>query len=126
MTIAHGRSDFSRDIVVPDDRRTYLLNHISWGAVFAGIVTALVVQLLINMLGLGIGMASFNVVDSGDNLAASTFSVGAAIWWTVSGILASLAGGVVAGRLCGSSQVNASRWHGFVSWCGATLVIFYL
>ena len=78
------------------------------------------------MLGIGIGMASFNVVDSGDNPAASTFSISAAAWWTVSGILASLFGGVVAGRLCGSAQVNASRWHGFVSWCGATLLIFYL
>jgi hypothetical protein len=126
MTVFTGRSDIVSDGVVPDDGRTYLLNHISWGAVFAGIATALVVQLLINMLGLGIGMASFNVVDSGDNPAASTFSIGAAIWWTISGILASLFGGVVAGRLCGSGQINASRWHGFVSWCGATLIILYL
>jgi hypothetical protein len=126
MTMTHDRSGTSGDIAVPDDGRTYLLNHISWGAVFAGIATALVFQLLINMLGLGIGMASFNVGNSGDNPAASTFSIGAAIWWTVSGILASLSGGIVAGRLCGSGQVNASRWHGFVSWCGATLIIFYL
>jgi hypothetical protein len=125
MITQAGRTEFA-DTVVPDDKRTFLLNHISWGAVFAGIAAALVTQLLLNMLGIGIGMASFNVGDSGDNPAASTFSIGAAIWWTVSGILASLSGGIVAGRLCGSGQVNASRWHGFVSWCGATLIIFYL
>ena len=42
--------------VTPDeDARTVLLNRISWGAVLAGVVVGLVVQLILNMIGLGIG-----------------------------------------------------------------------
>ena len=36
-----------------EDQRTILLNEIAWGAVLAGVVVALVTQLLLNMLGLG-------------------------------------------------------------------------
>jgi hypothetical protein len=52
--------------------------------------------------------------------------MGAGIWWTLSGVIASFCGGVVAGRLCGAAKVNTARWHGFVAWCVTTLVIFYL
>ena len=37
MTMPSGRTELITDTVVPDDKRTFLLNHISWGAVFAGI-----------------------------------------------------------------------------------------
>src|SRR3712207_3353091 len=92
--------------VVADDQRTYLFNRASWGAIIAGMVAALVAQLLINLLGIGIGLSSVSVTNSADNLDASTFSIGAAIWWTLSGIIASFFGGVVAGRLCGAAQPN--------------------
>jgi hypothetical protein len=71
-------------------------------------------------------LSSLSVTNSGDNPDASTFSIGAAIWWTLSGIIASFFGGVVAGRLCGAAQPNTARWHGLITWCATTLVIFYL
>ena len=109
-----------------DDQRTQMRNSVSWGAIFAGVVAALVVQLLLNVLGIGIGASSVDAMNTGDNPSASGFSLTAGIWWTLSGIVASFAGGVVAGRLCGTSDGNTSRWHGLVSWCAATLIIFYL
>ncbi|MGI4953145.1 MAG: hypothetical protein ACRYGM_15180 [Janthinobacterium lividum] len=111
---------------VADDRATHLRNRVSWGAVLAGVVAALVVQLLLNILGLGIGASSLDAANTADNPTASGFSMTAGIWWTLSGIIASLVGGVVAGRLCGTSDDNTARWHGFVSWATATLVLFYL
>jgi len=116
----------SAEAVVPDDRLTYLRNRVSWGAILAGVVAALVVQLLLNILGLGIGASSLDAANTADNPSASGFSLTAGIWWTLSGIVASFVGGVVAGRLCGTSDGNTAHWHGFVSWCAATLVIFYL
>jgi len=109
-----------------DDHATHLRNRVSWGAVFAGVVAALVVQLLLNVLGLGIGASSLDAANTGDNPSASGFSTTAGIWWTISGIVASLIGGIVAGRLCGTSDDNTARWHGFVSWATATLIMFYL
>jgi len=114
------------EAVVPDDRLTNLRNRVSWGAILAGVVAALVVQLLLNILGLGIGASSLDAANTADNPSASGFSLTAGIWWTLSGIVASFVGGVVAGRLCGTSDGNTAHWHGFVSWCAATLVIFYL
>jgi hypothetical protein len=112
--------------LVSDDQRTYLFSRASWGAIIAGVVAALVAQLLINLLGIGIGLSTVSVADRAGNPDASTFSIGAGIWWTLSGIIASFCGGVVAGRLCGAAQVNTARWHGLVTWCVTTLVIFYL
>lgn len=108
-----------------DDMRTIMLNRVSWGAVLAGVVVALVVQLLINMLGIGIGAATLNP-GTGDNPSASSFSIGAGIWWTLSGIIASLAGGYAAGRLSGKPKEGTAAWHGLTTWALTTLVIFYL
>lgn len=111
---------------VSDERHTYLFNRASWGAIIAGVVAALVVQLLLNLLGIGVGAASLSAANLADNPDASAFSIGSGIWWTLSGIIASFCGGAVAGRLCGAAKVNTARWHGFVAWCVTTLVIFYL
>ena len=108
-----------------EDQRTILLNEIAWGAVLAGVVVALVTQLLLNMLGLGIGIATLNPGTS-DNPSATSLSIGAGIWWTLSGVLASLVGGYAAGRLSGRPKEATAAWHGLTAWAFTTLVIFYL
>ncbi len=114
------------EVVVPDDQRTHLRNRVSWGAILAGVAAALVVQLLLNILGVGIGASAVDAANTADNPTAGNFSLTSGIWFTLSGIVASLVGGIVAGRLCGTSDSNTARWHGFVSWCVATLLIVYL
>lgn len=114
------------EAVVPDDRRVYLRNRASWGAIFAGIAAILVIDLVLNILGVGVGLASFDVSNTADNPDAGTFSISAAIWWTVAGIIASFFGGMIAGRLCGAAKANVARLHGFVAWCASTLVIVWL
>ncbi len=110
-----------------EDARTIMLNRVSWGAVLAGIVTALVTQLILNMLGIGIGAATLDPgTGSGENPSVTSFSIGAGIWWTLSGILASLAGGYAAGRLAGKPKESTAGWHGLTTWALTTLVIFYL
>ena len=113
-------------VVVPDDERTMLRNRVSWGAILAGVAAAMVTQLLLNVLGVGIGLSALDVDQTMDNPSAGGFSMTAGIWFVVTGILASLLGGVVAGRLSGTSDDNTARWHGFISWCVATLLLFYL
>ncbi len=115
-----------RPVETLDDHAVHLRHRVSWGAVFAGLAAALVIQLLLNMLGLGLGASSLDAANLGDNPSASGASMTAGIWWTVSGIIASLIGGIVAGRLCGSAAGNTARWHGFVTWCATTLVVLYL
>ena len=111
---------------VPDDRTTFLRNRAAWGAIFAGVAAALVIQLALNVLGVGIGASALDAANPGDNPSASGFSTTAAIWSIGAGIIGAFAGGLVAGRLCGSSDASTARWHGFVTWCASTLVVFYL
>ena len=108
-----------------EDMRTVLINNVSWGAVMAGVVLSLVTHLLLNMLGVGIGAATIHPMADG-NLSASSFSIGAGIWWVVSGILAALVGGIVAGRLSGRPKESTAGWHGVTTWALTTLVIFWL
>lgn len=108
-----------------EDVRTVLINKVTWGAVFAGAAIALVTQLLLNMLGIGIGAATIDPM-AGDNPSAATFSIGAAMWWTVSGVIAAFLGGHAAGRLSGRPKESTAGWHGLISWAVTTLVVFVL
>jgi hypothetical protein len=126
-----NRGDYDAPHMSPvtpaEDARSIMLNKISWGAVLAGVVVALVTQLILNLLGIGIGAATLDPgAGSAENPSASSFSIGAGIWFALSGILASLAGGYAAGRLAGKPKESTAGWHGLTAWALTTLVIFYL
>jgi hypothetical protein len=108
-----------------EDVRTVLINRISWGAVLAGVVVALVVQLILNLFGVGIGASTLNP-GTADNPSASGLSIGAGIWWVVAGVIAAFAGGYAAGRLAGQPRESTAGWHGLTAWALTTLVVFYL
>jgi hypothetical protein len=110
-----------------DDVRTILLNRVSWSAVLAGVVVALVTQLILNLLGIGLGAATLDpAAGAAENPSATTFSIGAGLWWAISGIIAAAAGGYTAGRLAGRPKESTAGWHGLTSWAFTTLLIFYL
>ena len=100
------------------------LRRVSWGAVFGGVVLSLITQFLLSMLGIGIGVSRIDI-GSANSPDVSTFSMTAAVWWTISGIIAAFIGGWVAGRLSGTFAASAAL-HGLVTWATATLVVFYL
>jgi hypothetical protein len=108
-----------------EDMRTVLIHRVTWSAVFAGVALSLVTQLLLNMLGMGIGIGVF---DPSAGLAnqLSNISMGAAIWWAVSGIIAAAMGGYAAGRLCGQPEPTTAAWHGLTSWAFATIAVTWL
>ena len=108
-----------------DDARTILVNNVSWGGVLAGVVAGLVTQLILNLIGIGIGASTLNPT-TGDNPTASGFSIGAGIWWALSGIIAAFVGGYIASRLSGRPKASTGAWHGLTSWALTTLVVFYL
>ena len=72
-----SRGDPNLTSVSPeDDARTILVNNVSWGGVLAGVVAALVTQLILNLIGIGIGASTLNPT-TGDNPTASGFSASA-------------------------------------------------
>ena len=121
-----GDPDLNLSPVSPaDDARTILVNNVSWGGVLAGVVAGLVTQLILNLIGIGFGASTLNPI-SGDNPSAGGFSLGAGLWWALSGIIAAFVGGYIASRLSGRPKASTGGWHGLTSWALTTLVIFYL
>lgn len=113
----------ARDLAGP--RLNAAFNKVSWGAIFAGVVVALVVQLLLNLLAAGIGAA---VIDpaANDNPSATTLSISTGVWFVVSGIIASFFGGYIASRLSGRPVLSTGALRGVTPWAVNTLVVIYL
>ena len=108
-----------------DEVRTIMLNEISWGAVFAGATIALVMQIILNMIGIGVGLSTVDVA-AGDTPSAGSLSIGAGIWWVISGIVAAAIGGYIAGRLSGKASQSTTAYHGLIAWAVSTLIVVYL
>lgn len=100
--------------------RTTLLNRISWAAVLAGVAMAFVAQLVLNLLGIGIGLVS---LDTPQQISAEGLSWAGAVWWTVAGVIAAFCGGFTAGRLSGEPKESTAGWHGLISWAAGVLVV---
>lgn len=125
-TIIHERDDSDNRIpsAYPTAAAGVITRRISWGAVFAGALVALVVQIALSLLGLGIGMGTVDPMTEANPL--SGLGTGAIIWWAVSMLLALFAGGYVAGHLAGVPRKLDSSLHGVLTWCLFTLLSLYL
>jgi hypothetical protein len=108
---------------VASDERYSAVKRISWGAIFAGTIVALVVQIMLSLLGVGIGLGVINPASAAD---LTGLGIGAAIWLVVSTLIALFIGGFVAGRLAGMPIRGDGILHGVVVWGLGTLVSLYL
>nr|WP_299242427.1 hypothetical protein [uncultured Halomonas sp.] len=106
------------------DKDASSLRRISWGAILAGVVIALVIQLLLNMLGLSFGAGIIDPATEENPL--SGVGMGAGIWLAISSLIALFAGGWTAGRLAGMPQTIDGILHGAVTWGLMTLLTFWL
>ena len=100
-------------------------SRVSWGAIIAGTVVALIVQLSLSVLGAGIGLSTVNP-QTGGTPDATTLSTSAGIWLLVSSIVASLIGGFIAGRFVDGLATARGGYHGLVSWATTTVVVLAL
>ena len=90
----------------------------SWTAVIAGSLTGLVAQMVLGLLGLGVGLAAAPGVKS--------FSVGAGIWFVISAIAAYAIGGFIAARVSGGIARSAAGYQGLVTWALTTVVALFM
>lgn len=101
-----------------------IVKRTSWGAIFAGMVVALVVELALSVLGLGIGLGVVNPATEQAPFAG--VGIGAGIWFVITTIIALFCGGWVAGRMSGFPRTLTGTLHGLVVWGLVTLLSFYL
>jgi hypothetical protein len=98
---------------------------VSWAAIFGGVILVVAIQLLLSLLGVGIGLGTVDT-NAGSTPAASSLGIGAGIWWVVSSCIALFVGGYVAAWLAGIETRFDGVLHGLVTWGIASLLIFWL
>ncbi|WP_428969435.1 hypothetical protein ACQR50_00800 [Sphingomonas sp. Xoc002] len=98
---------------------------ISWGAIFAGVVIAVAVQLVMGILGTGIGLSMVDPVQ-GSTPGAAGFGIGAGLYWLITTVVALGAGGYAAARVSGVTEKFDALVHGLVVWGVTLLLTMYL
>jgi hypothetical protein len=97
----------------------------SWGAIFAGALVTLAVFLTLQILGAGIGASALDLTGSRVT-SATSFGIGAAIWWFITGLIALFIGGWVAGRLSWRLDKLERALHGLTVWSLFYVAMFLL
>ena len=98
---------------------------VSWSAIFAGVVLVIAIELVLSVLGAGVGLG-FVKPNAGTTPDASSFGAGAGLWWLVSSIIALAAGSFAAARLAGAGTRFDGALHGLVIWGLALVMTVYL
>ena len=103
--------------------RHNFMKRISWSAVLAGVLVALVSQILLTLLGVGIGLSTIDPVTEQNPTAG--LGTGSAVWYIISSLLSLFIGGWIAGRLASTPRLFDGIIHGVLTWCLATLLTIY-
>ena len=104
---------------------THIHRRISWAAIFGGVILIVAIQILLSLLGAGIGFGTVDV-KAGTTPDASNLGIGAGLWWIVSSLIALAFGGYVAAWLAGIESSWDGMLHGLIAWGIATLLTLYL
>jgi hypothetical protein len=95
---------------------------VSWGGIFAGVLVAMGVSMLLAALGVAIGISA---VDPGRTDPAA-FGTGAAIWGGVQLLLALFVGGMVATRVGAIIDRTTGFFEGVLVWVVSLILMAYL
>ena len=103
----------SRETIV--DRRQPALR---WTSVFAGAAVAVALWVVLQLIGMGAGLAAVDLDDSG---SLRNVGMGTTVWSVIAPLVAMFVGGLVAGRLATTYDQKVGAAHGFVAWAIASL-----
>lgn len=98
---------------------------VSWPALFAGVFLVLAIEILLDTLGLGVGLGLVTRNESAAN-GVGDYGMGAGIWWLVSALIALFLGGYAAARLAGVERRYDGMLHGLVVWAITALVTIWI
>ncbi len=96
-----GASSLETTTLLGGGGGAHIHRRISWGAIFGGVILVVVVQLLLSMLGAGIGLNTVNV-NAGSTPDGSSFGIAAGLWWVASSCIALFIGGYATAWLSGN------------------------
>lgn len=94
---------------------------LSWGAVFAGLVVATALQIVLTLLGAAIGFSAWQPGES-----AKALGIGAAVWAIISVLVSLFLGGRTTGWLAGILTRTDAILHGILLWGLSTILTVWL
>src|SRR5688500_8206212 len=89
-----------------------------WSAVLAGATAAVAIWMLLQLIGMGAGLAAVELDDSG---SLRSVGIGTTVWSMIAPLVAMFVGGLVAGRLATTFDSKVGAAHGFVTWAVTSL-----
>lgn len=92
---------------------------VRWGAVIAGALVAIAVWMALQMLGLGVGLASIDT-DEGGSLRG--VGIGTGVWSVIAPLIALFIGGWAAARAGGVFDRTVGAIHGGTVWALTTIL----
>jgi hypothetical protein len=93
----------------------------TWQAILAGVFMSLVVQILLTMLGFGIGLLSVDIPTADSAPAGAGWA--AFVWWAVSGIIAAFIGAAIAAANAPDQTAPGRVAHALGAWAVATVLV---
>lgn len=97
---------------------------INWGAIIAGIIVGMSIQLILSLLGLAAGLSAMDMMRG--DATVSEAPRWAAVWQGVTMLIAAFVGGYVAARMSGLQRKGDGMLHGLVAWGATTLLVVLL
>lgn len=104
--------------------KKFMVPKISWPAIFSGVLVAAVSQLLLSLLGVGIGMASIDPIAEQKPLEG--IGIATVIWWSVTMFVSLFIGGWTTGRVYSAKVKGERTIHGLLTWCTFTVFSFLM
>jgi len=105
----------NRETVLIDRRQRTL----RWSAVFAGTLCSIGFWILLQLIGVGLGLTA---ADASDTRSLHTAGVGTTTWSLVSPLIATFFGGIIAGKLAQTYDRKLAAAHGLVMWAITSIV----
>jgi hypothetical protein len=87
--------------------------HMQWSAIFGGAALAVGLWIMLQVLGLGLGMTAVDAENAGSLRGAG---IGAGIWSLIAPLIAMFVGAMLTGRLSGTRDRGVAAMHGSVVW----------
>jgi len=116
-----GNRDVNRDVNIDSTTVVTPTDRVRWGAILAGLITALATLAVLGTLGSAIGASAYDPGDSARN-----FGIGAGIWGIISVLIAFMLGGWVAARTAAVRGRNNGMMNGAMVWAVAIPLMAYL
>lgn len=99
------------------------IKRISWGAIIAGAILALVIFFMLSVLGAAIGLT---VLDPSKREPAEGLGIGALVWWLLCTIISIFIGGCTAAKLSAVWTQCNGILHGIVTWALIIVIMAWL